>query len=96
MQRGGLEPDKIHTLEPWARLWQQAVSIEFLQAYLAKANAHPALALTNGEIAVMLPAYLFTEAMHEIDYELATRPDWLHIPLTGILSLIGNLSPTDG
>jgi maltose alpha-D-glucosyltransferase/alpha-amylase len=91
VQRGGLDSDCINTFEPWARLWYRAVSLEYLRAYLARANADGALAQSEAEVTIMLPAYLFNEAMHELGHELTARPDWLHIPLRGILSLLGLL-----
>jgi maltose alpha-D-glucosyltransferase/alpha-amylase len=93
VQRGGLESDCIDTFEPWARLWYRAVSLAYLRAYLARANTDGALALAPEEVRIMLPAYLFNEAMQELGRELASRPDWLHVPLRGILSLLGLLLP---
>jgi maltose alpha-D-glucosyltransferase/alpha-amylase len=95
MQRGGLEPESIQSLEPWARLWYRAVSLEYLRAYLAKADEGAATAQSPGETAVLLPAYLFSHAMHELGRELANRPDWMHIPLRGILSLLETLETGD-
>ena len=88
VQRGCLDPDCIHLFEPWARLWYRATSLEYLRAYLAKTNASATLAQPEEEVRIMLPAYLFNEAMHELGSELATRPNWLHVPLRGILSLL--------
>ena len=92
MQRGGMEPDSIHTLDPWARLWYRSVSLEYLRAYLGRIDEDSFLSQPPEEIAILLPAYLFHEAMHEIGSELAGRPDWLHIPLRGILSLLETLN----
>ncbi len=92
-QRGGIETDRLPELEPWVRLWYRAVSLEFLRAYLARAEEEGKLPLTEEEVTVMLPAYLFHEAMRELGHELATRPDWAHVPLRGVLSLLDILQP---
>jgi maltose alpha-D-glucosyltransferase/alpha-amylase len=35
-----------------------------------------------------LDAFLLQKAVYEVSYELNNRPDWVRIPLRGILSLI--------
>ena len=93
VERGGIEPDRVDVLEPWARLWYRAVSLEYLRAYLAKAKEDESLAQSADEVAVMLPAYLFNQSMHDLGRELSTRPERLHIPLAAILSLLDILHP---
>ena len=36
----------------------------------------------------MLNFFLLEKAFYEIEYELAHRPDWLRVPLTGILRIL--------
>ncbi len=38
---------------------------------------------------MLLDAFLFEKAFYEVRYELNNRPDWVGIPLKGILSLMG-------
>ena len=38
---------------------------------------------------MLLDAYLLEKALYELRYELNSRPDWVHIPLQGILELVG-------
>jgi maltose alpha-D-glucosyltransferase/alpha-amylase len=70
-------PNDFDRLEPWARLWEQSVSAEFLRAYRA----------TVAGIDVVLEAYVLDKALYELVYELNNRPAWVRIPLTGILAL---------
>jgi maltose alpha-D-glucosyltransferase/alpha-amylase len=35
----------------------------------------------------VLQAVIANKALYELGYELNNRPDWLHIPLTGLLRL---------
>ena len=37
----------------------------------------------------LLNAYLIEKALYEIVYELNNRPDWVRIPLRGVLDLVG-------
>jgi maltose alpha-D-glucosyltransferase/alpha-amylase len=38
----------------------------------------------------MLEAYLLEKAIYEIGYELNNRPDWVGLPLRGVLELMGD------
>ena len=37
----------------------------------------------------LLDFFLAEKAYYEIDYELSHRPDWLRVPLAGILRILG-------
>ncbi len=36
----------------------------------------------------MLDVYLLEKAVYELGYELNNRPDWVIVPITGILGLV--------
>ena len=36
----------------------------------------------------MLNFFLLEKAFYEIEYELSHRPDWLRVPLTGMLRIL--------
>ena len=36
----------------------------------------------------MLNFFLVEKAFYEIEYELAHRPDWLRVPVTGMLRIL--------
>jgi maltose alpha-D-glucosyltransferase/alpha-amylase len=36
----------------------------------------------------MLNFFLLEKAFYEIEYELAHRPEWLRVPLTGVLRIL--------
>jgi maltose alpha-D-glucosyltransferase / alpha-amylase len=82
-------PDDAKNLEPWATLWQNAVSTEFLRAYQLTISA------TNSDLVpqptqsqLLLDAYLLEKSLYELLYELDNRPTWVRIPLAGILALL--------
>jgi maltose alpha-D-glucosyltransferase/alpha-amylase len=39
---------------------------------------------------ILLNAYMLARAVYELGYELHHRPDWVRIPLQGILQLMGS------
>jgi maltose alpha-D-glucosyltransferase/alpha-amylase len=81
-------PDDAKNLEPWASLWQNAVSTEFLRAYrLAIDAVNPKLIPQPAQAQLLLNAYLLEKALYELLYELDNRPAWVRIPLAGLLAL---------
>ncbi len=82
-------PQDTHNLETWATLWQSAVSHEFLNAYNTTINTqHPALIPTPQQLQLLLNPYLLEKSLYELLYELNNRPTWVHIPLSGILTIL--------
>jgi maltose alpha-D-glucosyltransferase/alpha-amylase len=80
-------PNTGKSLEPWAILWQNAVSTEFLTAWRTTIAANPALAPQPAQAHLLLNAYLLEKALYELLYELNNRPTWVRIPIAGILAL---------
>jgi maltose alpha-D-glucosyltransferase/alpha-amylase len=76
-------------LDRAAQFWHRWVSAAFLRAYLAESSRGQHLPKTREEIQVLLRAYLLEKGLYEIAYELNNRPDWLRIPLRGVLDLLG-------
>jgi maltose alpha-D-glucosyltransferase/alpha-amylase len=81
-------PDDFAHLEPWANVWQQWVSIGFLQSYLETAQGTSCIPGDRQHLAILLEAFLLDKALYELHYELNHRPDWLRIPLQGMTQLL--------
>jgi maltose alpha-D-glucosyltransferase/alpha-amylase len=75
-------------LESGAKYWQHWVSAAFLRAYLAESTKGTHLPKDQKSVETLLTAYLIEKAVYEIVYELNNRPDWVRIPLRGILDLV--------
>ena len=71
-----------------ARFWSSWVSIAFLKGYLRRMDNSVILPKASDEFTAMLDAYLLEKALSEIRYELNHRPNWVHIPLRGLLGLL--------
>ena len=78
----------VQSVTAWAAAWNAAVSSTYLKAYLAEAGGKSFLPDDLNERRVLLDAFLLQKALYEVAYELNNRPDWLQIPLRGILSLV--------
>jgi maltose alpha-D-glucosyltransferase/alpha-amylase len=81
-------PEDLQQMEPWARLWVSAVSLEFLRAYRETVADSEIAPQSDDDFQLVLDAYVLDKALYELGYELNNRPDWVRIPLAGILSLL--------
>jgi maltose alpha-D-glucosyltransferase / alpha-amylase len=76
-------------LETGSRFWHQWVSAAFLRAYLAESGTGRShLPSDPAAVEVLLNAYLVEKGLYEIAYELNNRPDWVSIPLRGVIDLL--------
>jgi maltose alpha-D-glucosyltransferase/alpha-amylase len=84
----GIPAEQVAQMEPWTRLWSRWISATYLRAYLEAVRPADLLPPSNSALAGLLDAYLLEKAVYEAAYELKHRPDWIKIPLQGILSLL--------
>jgi len=75
-------------LESGARFWQKWASAAFLRGYLERSSNAEHLPRTRDELRVLLDAHLLEKALYEIVYELNNRPEWVRIPIRGVLELL--------
>jgi len=80
-------PEDVPTLEPWARFWRQWVSSAYLRAYLQAIGPSGLVPGEKSQLAILLPFLLLEKCIYEVAYELNHRPDWVQIPLRGVLEL---------
>jgi len=80
-------PEDVARLDPWAQLWEHSVAAEFLRAYRNTAQGAEFLPLASADLRRLLDIFLLDKALYEVLYELNSRPNWVRIPLLGILSL---------
>jgi maltose alpha-D-glucosyltransferase/alpha-amylase len=84
-------PEDYDRLVRWAELWEAWVSAAFLRAYFAAVQGGGFLPQHPDDLDLLLQAFVLDKALYELGYELNNRPDWVHIPLTGILRLRSSL-----
>jgi maltose alpha-D-glucosyltransferase/alpha-amylase len=83
-----LRPEDVPVLEKWAEAWYLWVSATFLKSYLDIMLDTPILPQSREGMKFILDAYLLDKALYEVNYELNNRPDWVGLPLHGILQML--------
>ncbi len=68
--------------------WFRTVSSAFLEAYYTTAGNAPFLPASAEERKLLLDLFILEKAVYEVAYELNSRPDWLSIPLTGVIAVM--------
>ena len=81
------QPQDLLRLEPRTLDWETEVGRVFLLAYEETIHSSGLLA-TDAPLRGLLDLFLLEKALYEVRYELDDRPDWVAIPLHGILSLL--------
>ncbi|MDX2152456.1 MAG: maltose alpha-D-glucosyltransferase [Bryobacteraceae bacterium] len=82
-------PENATAMEGWARYWYLEVSGAFLSGYLKAARGAAFLPESQGDLRILLDAYMMDKVIYELGYELQDRPDWALMPLLGIAELLG-------
>ncbi|HYW63282.1 MAG TPA: maltose alpha-D-glucosyltransferase [Bradyrhizobium sp.] len=80
--------DEQGRLGPALASWRERATDTFRAAYweaMGRARLWPSDPATAGRL---LNFFILEKAIYEIEYELAHRPDWLRVPLTGALGIL--------
>jgi maltose alpha-D-glucosyltransferase/alpha-amylase len=85
---GGMRPEDISRLKPWARFWNLWVSAVYLKAYFVATREAGLLPQAKEDLGILLELHLFEKAFYELSYELNNRPKWVSVPITGILEML--------
>ncbi|WOB10818.1 maltose alpha-D-glucosyltransferase [Piscinibacter gummiphilus] len=79
--------DEMAQLVPFAAQWESAARSAFLRGYTAAVQGG-ALYESFDSQRGLLALFELEKALYELRYELNNRPDWVGIPLAGILGLM--------
>jgi maltose alpha-D-glucosyltransferase/alpha-amylase len=84
---GAVRPEDRTRLERWASFWYVNVAATYLKAYLASARGQAFVPEDEEELRTTLELAMLQKVLYELSYELNMRPDWVSIPLRGLLDL---------
>jgi maltose alpha-D-glucosyltransferase/alpha-amylase len=77
----------VEILRWWARFWYAHVGGAFLEGYFSIIN-RDLLPDDPDHTRIILDSYMIEKAIYEVGYELNNRPEWLAVPLGGVLELV--------
>jgi maltose alpha-D-glucosyltransferase/alpha-amylase len=80
-------PDAVAASVTMSEDWRASAAKTFVDTYYAGIAGHP-MAPEREVMESWLTALQIDKVVYEIGYELANRPNWLHIPLIGFWKLI--------
>ena len=72
------------------RIWRDQATQEYLQAYRRAMEGVASFPTDDLAGRQLLDFFLIEKALYELKYELANRPDWVEIPVRGLLALLGD------
>jgi trehalose synthase-fused probable maltokinase len=72
----------------WASFWSGWMSVAFLKGYLNAAEGSDFWPRDTEDVYRLLDFYLLEKTVYELSYELNNRPDWIDIPLEGLVALL--------
>ena len=90
-ERLELQPQHRDSMLRAADGWRQLATSRFLEGYRAAVDglgSYPA----PEDADRLLQLFLMEKVLYEIAHEGSNRPSWIHIPLTGLLRLLGRLA----
>ena len=90
--RGVAPPEQMRTL---AFLWRDHAVDEYIAEYIKISAGQGTYPDDTATAAGLLYVFLLRKALYEVRYEVGSRPDWLSIPVRGIVNLLDSIgAPT--
>jgi maltose alpha-D-glucosyltransferase/alpha-amylase len=88
-ERGLIPPERAREL---AFSWRDRAIEDCRSAYISAAKNIPSYPKDEETANALLQLYLLRKAFYEMQYELASRPTWLSIPVRGVIDLLGRIA----
>jgi maltose alpha-D-glucosyltransferase/alpha-amylase len=85
-------PDEHGKLDAALGEWRDRSTAAFLAGYREIMTNHSLWPADASAAERILSFFLLEKALDEIEYELVHRPEWLGVPLTGMLRILSPLS----
>jgi maltose alpha-D-glucosyltransferase / alpha-amylase len=90
-QIGDARPAAAPRLAALADAWRQRAVDGFRAAYRKTMRGCPAYPASKLQAKALIDFFTLEKAVYEVGYELANRPEWVAIPLNGILRVLAKL-----
>jgi maltose alpha-D-glucosyltransferase/alpha-amylase len=81
-------PEERHKFLPWASACSTWATVAFLKGYRQATKGQAFVPQERQTFFEALVPFVLDKAIYEINYELNNRPDWLAIPVTGLIEYL--------
>lgn len=78
---------------PWTSFWSGWTGAAFLKGYFELATGKLFWPQDPDVVRLLFDVYVMNKALYELRYELNNRPDWVEIPLRGLIELLRPAAP---
>jgi len=65
--------------------WERETSAAFLAAYSRAVRGASSYPADPADVARLLELFVLEKALYEVRYEIGSRPEWVRIPIAGLL-----------
>ncbi len=72
-----------------AHAWRELVTESFIEGYMQATRDLPSVPHDAPALRTLLRLFMIEKALYELRYEMDNRPDWLDVPVGGLLELAG-------
>src|SRR5262249_2531911 len=79
--------NEFQNLVGFGQQWERETSSLFVKTY-REAMTDARLLPAANDLAMLLDIFNLERALHELQYEINNRPQWIHIPLHALLSIL--------
>jgi len=90
---GSLNAERIEELDgltEWAEMWERRARGAFMEGYADGARDSLIYPEDEEDAKTLIELFTIEKALYEIRYELDNRPEWVGIPVRGVLDLLGD------
>jgi maltose alpha-D-glucosyltransferase/alpha-amylase len=88
LRSSDFRPEALSHMTAASNSWVFWVSVVFLQAYLEATHSGGFLPAGKPELKALLDLYLLHKGVYELNYELNNRPEWVAVPIRGVLDIL--------
>ena len=96
LARAQRRPEEGEVLGQWLESWRRETSSAFLEGYFEAVDGKRFVPAGAHERQSLINVFSVEKAFYELRYEMNNRPDWLELPVRGILELLRETAESRG